>query len=80
MVTHVTGWETQPPPTNTPAPAETLPRTAGPGLDSQQPVARRAARQEAPESPRSDAEASQAEQPKKPEKKSLFRRLIGVFK
>jgi penicillin-binding protein 1B len=81
IVTHVTGWETTTSPTPSLAPVEPLPRIAGPGSDGLQPAAaaRRAARQEAPQSS-GETEPQAPEQPKKPEKKSLFRRLIGVFK
>ena len=80
MMTHVTGWDTSPAATSAQPPAEATPRITGSGPDSLQPAtaARRAARQETTETA-GDTEAAAPEQPKK-EKKSLFRRLIGVFK
>jgi penicillin-binding protein 1B len=83
MVTHVSGWETTPP---QPAPAvaapvEAQPRIIGSGSDGLQPATpgRRASRQEAGETAEAKESAQPQEEPKK-EKKSLFRRLIGVFK
>jgi penicillin-binding protein 1B len=77
-VTNVAGWEVAPPP----SPVDTAPRVTGSSGDGQmQPAAvqRRAARQDAQPAAPATAQAQPAE-PKKPEKKSIFRRLIGVFK
>jgi penicillin-binding protein 1B len=78
-ITNVTGWEVAPAPA-APADGDTAPRVTGSGGDGQTqaaPAVRRAARQDVP--PPAPAPAAPA-QPKKEEKKSLFRRLIGVFK
>ena len=80
-ITNVTGWEVAPDPVEPPA-ADTAPRVTGTGGDGQAapaPAVRRAARQDAPPAPAAAPDAAPA-QPKKEEKKSLFRRLIGVFK
>jgi penicillin-binding protein 1B len=82
IVTHVTGWETPPAAAPSATPVEMQPRITGSGPDGQQPATqvRRAARQEAADSTANDSEEASSQQPKKQEKKSLFRRLIGVFK
>jgi len=77
-ITNVTGWEVQP----AASPADTAPRVTGTEGDGQVQAApaRRRARQDAAQAvPTAQAPPPPA-QPKKQEKKSLFRRLIGVFK
>lgn len=81
LVTNVTGWEVAPAP---PATENAPPRVTGSGNDGQvapAAVQRRAARQEAaPPPPNAQVANNPPEETKKPEKKSLFRRLMGVFK
>jgi penicillin-binding protein 1B len=80
LVTNVTGWDVAPPPSS----SDTTPRVTGSGSDGQvQPsaVQRRASRQDSAPPPASVQAADKPPQEeKKPEKKSIFRRLIGVFK
>jgi len=79
LVTNVSGWEVAP----VPAPADSSLKVTGTGGDGQvapSAVERRAARQSAAQPPASQAANKAPEEPKKPEKKSLFRRLMGVFK
>jgi penicillin-binding protein 1B len=79
-VTNVTGWDVSPAPTPS-QPGDTAPRFTGSGSDGQAPLSpsRRAARQDAQAAPAPQAAVPPADT-KKPPKKSLFRRLIGVFK
>jgi penicillin-binding protein 1B len=81
-VTNVTGWDISPPPA---APSGDAPlRVTGSGSDGQvqpPPASRRATRQDTQAAPSAQA-APPPDQPKKDEKekKSIFRRLINVFK
>jgi penicillin-binding protein 1B len=80
LVTNVSGWEVAP----TPPPADSSIRVTGSGGDGQvapSAVQRRASRQEASQPPSNSQVANKPpEEPKKAEKKSIFRRLMGVFK
>lgn len=85
-VTNVAGWQTQPPAqagpagTSAAAPGATAPRitgTGGDGVVSPSAVSRRAARQN-PDA--AQVQPQPAETPKKEEKKSIFRKIWGVFK
>ena len=79
-VTNVTGWDVAPPP---PAPGDSAPRvtgSSGDGLVQPSAVARRASRQDAQQPPATAEAGNPPSPPKKTEKKSIFRRLIGVFK
>jgi penicillin-binding protein 1B len=79
LVTNVSGWEVAP----TPPPADSSLRVTGSGGDGQvapSSVQRRARQESAPEPSNSQAANKPPEEPKKPEKKSIFRRLMGVFK
>jgi penicillin-binding protein 1B len=79
-VTNVTGWDVAPPPN---PPGDSAPRVTGSSGDGvlQPPaVARRASRQDAQQPPATAEAGNPPPQPKKTEKKSIFRRLMGVFK
>ena len=80
-VTNVTGGYIAPPPAAA-RQGDTAPRSTGSGGDGQMqtaPASRRAARQDTQTPPTAQAAPAPA-QPKKEEKKSILRRLIGVFK
>ena len=79
MVTSVAGWDTTPIPT--PSPQDTTLRVTGSAGDGQvaaAEMARRAARQDAQTAPEASDATSQQRKPEK--KRSIFRRLLGVFK
>jgi len=79
-ITNIAGWDTeQPAPVHAVAPSEAPPHASIAQTDSGS-VARRAARQMPPDMPAAQSPEKKPATDAKPPKKSLLRRILGVFK